>query len=139
LLFDTFSTETWFITGTGLIKNCCLVALDWLSWWVSLNECNVVNKFNECNIHSTTIIYLYKGYSMLMDEFGIYFTSEPGFIIFLRVRTTSSENIIKILSHEWNKLHIHQQSIEFSVYYIFFAFETCLFQIWMVLEQWHTA
>jgi hypothetical protein len=71
---------------------------------------------------------------MLFDEYEIYFTSETGFLIFSRVRSTS-ENIIKILFHEWNKFHIHQQSIEFSVYYIFFAFRTCLFQNWKVLEQ----
>jgi hypothetical protein len=40
-----------------------------------------------------------RGYSMLFDEYGIYFTSETGFLIFSRVRSTS-ENIIKILSHE---------------------------------------
>jgi hypothetical protein len=51
---------------------------------------------------------------MLFDEYEIYFTTETGFLIFSQVRSTS-ENIIKILSHEWNKFHIHQQSIEFSV------------------------
>ena len=71
---------------------------------------------------------------MLFDEYEIYFTSETGFLIFSRVRSTS-ENIIKILSHEWNKFHIHQQSIEFSVYYIFFAFRACLFQIRNVWER----
>jgi hypothetical protein len=65
---------------------------------------------------------------MLFDEYEIYYTSETGFLIFSRVRSTS-ENIIKILSHELNKFYNHQQSIEFSVYYIFFAFRTCLFQI----------
>jgi hypothetical protein len=63
----------------------------------------------------------------------MYFMSEAGFLIFSRVQSTS-ENIIKILSHEWNTLHIHQQNIEFSIYYILFAFGTCLFQIWKVLE-----
>jgi hypothetical protein len=62
---------------------------------------------------------------MLFYEYEIYFTSETGFLIFSRVRSTS-ENI-KILSHEWNKFHIHQQNIEFSVYDIFFAFEACIF------------
>jgi hypothetical protein len=60
---------------------------------------------------------------MLFDEYGIHFTSETGFLIFPRVRSTS-EDIIKILSQEWNKFYIHLQSIELSVYYIFFAFET---------------
>jgi hypothetical protein len=69
---------------------------------------------------------------MHFGEYEIYFSSETGFLIFLRVRSTS-ENIIKILSHEWKKFYTHQQSIEFSVYYIFFAFETCLIQIWKVL------
>jgi hypothetical protein len=71
---------------------------------------------------------------MLFDEYEIYFKSETGFLIFSQVQS-KSENIIKILSHEWNRFHIHQQSIEFSVYYIFFAFRTCLFQIWKILEQ----
>jgi hypothetical protein len=75
---------------------------------------------------------------MLFDEYGIYFTSETGLLIFSRVRSTS-ENITKTLCHEWNKFHIHQQSVEFSVYYIFFAFETRLFQIWKVLEHLHVA
>jgi hypothetical protein len=35
-------------------------------------------------------------------EYGIYFTSEKGFLIFSRVRSTG-ENVIKILSHKWNK------------------------------------
>ena len=65
---------------------------------------------------------------MRFDEYGIYFTSETGSLIFSRVRSTS-ENIIKILSHELNKFHIHQQSIECSMYYISFAFRTCMFQI----------
>jgi hypothetical protein len=67
------------------------------------------------------------GYSMLFDEYEIYFNRQD-FLIFSRVRSTS-ENIIKILSHKWNKFHIHHQSIEFSVNYIFFAFRICLFQI----------
>jgi hypothetical protein len=50
---------------------------------------------------------------MLFDEYGIYFMSETGFLIFSKVK----------------KFHIHQNSIEFSVHYIFFAFGTCLFQI----------
>jgi hypothetical protein len=49
---------------------------------------------------------------MLFDEYEIYFTSETAFLIFSRVRS------------EWNKFNIHQQSIKFSVYYIYFAFET---------------
>jgi hypothetical protein len=57
---------------------------------------------------------------MLFNEYEIYFTCETGFLIFSRVQSTS-ENIIKILS----KFHIHQQSIEFSIYDIFFA----LFQV----------
>jgi hypothetical protein len=36
---------------------------------------------------------LYRGYSVLFDEYEIYFTSETGFLIFSRVRSTSS--------HEW--------------------------------------
>jgi hypothetical protein len=63
---------------------------------------------------------------MLFYEYDFYFTSEKGFLIFSRVHT--SENI-KILSRKCSKVHIHQQSIEFSVYYIFFAFQTCMFQI----------
>jgi hypothetical protein len=74
---------------------------------------------------------------MLFDEYEIYFTSETGFSIFSRVRSTS-ENVIKILPHKWNEFHIHEQSIEFSVYYIFFAFRLCLFQIWKVLEHLHS-
>jgi hypothetical protein len=42
---------------------------------------------------------LYRGYSKLFDECGIYFMSEAGILIFSRVRSTS-ENIIKILCHE---------------------------------------
>jgi hypothetical protein len=42
---------------------------------------------------------IYRGYSMLFDEYEIYFMSETGFLIFSLVRSTS-ENIIKILSHE---------------------------------------
>jgi hypothetical protein len=57
---------------------------------------------------------------MLFDEYEINFMSETEFLIFSQVR---------------NKFHIHQQSIEFSIYYIFFALETCLFQIWKVLEH----
>ena len=38
-------------------------------------------------------------------KYGIYFTSETEFLIFLEVYGTS-QNILKILSHEWNKFHI---------------------------------
>jgi hypothetical protein len=44
-------------------------------------------------------IQINRGYLMLFDEYGIYFTSERGFVIFSRVNSTS-ENIIKILSHK---------------------------------------
>jgi hypothetical protein len=83
---------------------------------------------NFWKIQEQSVKDLNRGYSMHFDEYGIYFTSETGFLIFSRVRSTS-ENIIKILSHEWNKFHIHQKSIEFSVYYIFFAFEHVYFKI----------
>jgi hypothetical protein len=46
---------------------------------------------SECNVN--------RGYSMLFDEYEMYFMSEAGFLIFSRVQSTS-ENIIKILSHE---------------------------------------
>ena len=35
-----------------------------------------------------------RGYSMLFDEYGIYFTSETGFLIFSRVRSTSKNVMI---------------------------------------------
>ena len=38
-------------------------------------------------------------------EYGIYFMSETGFLIFSRV------------SHEWNKCHIQHQSIEYPQYF----------------------
>jgi hypothetical protein len=45
---------------------------------------------------------------MLFDEYEIYFTSETGFLIFSRVRSTS-ENIIKILSKsEINSIFINK-------------------------------
>jgi hypothetical protein len=46
-----------------------------------------------------------------------FISRETGFLIFSRVRSIL---FIKTLSHKWNKFYIHQQSIEFSVYYIFF-------------------
>jgi hypothetical protein len=33
------------------------------------------------------------------------------YLYFFNFQTWTSKNIIKILSHEWNKFHIHQQSI----------------------------
>ena len=57
-------------------------------------------------------------------EYGIYFTSKTGFIIFSRV-----QNINEILSHDWNKFHIRRKIIEHSVYHIFFGMWTRFFQI----------
>jgi hypothetical protein len=45
---------------------------------------------------------------MFFDEYGIYFTSETGFLIFSRVRSTS-ENIIKFcLTSEINSIFINK-------------------------------
>jgi hypothetical protein len=51
--------------------------------------------------HITKVVFydVNRGYSILFDEYEIHFTSETGFLIFSRVRSTS-ENIITILSHE---------------------------------------
>jgi hypothetical protein len=80
---------------------------------------------SECDIHVLYQMYI-KDIQCCFDEYEIYFMSET---------KEFHENSIKILSHEWNKFHIHQQNNEFSVYYIFFAFGTCLLQIWKVLEH----
>jgi hypothetical protein len=84
-------------------------------WWkTSKYKSSWMNKFSYLpHYHAIN-----RGYSMLFDEYEIHFMSETGFLIFSRVWSTR-ENIIKILSDEWNKFHIHQQSIEFSVYYTF--------------------
>jgi hypothetical protein len=42
---------------------------------------------------------IHRGYSMLFNEYEIYFTSETRSLIFSPLQSTS-ENIIKILSHE---------------------------------------
>jgi hypothetical protein len=96
--------------------------------WGGQNHPFISANRKPCYVKIKWFIFLYmifetfnRGYSMLFDEYEIYFTSETGLLIFSRVRS-SSENIIKILSHEWNKFHIHLQSIEFSIYYIFFCF-----------------
>jgi hypothetical protein len=63
---------------------------------IKMNAVYVIKRYY--NLHKTVLQLLNRGYSMLFDEYGIYFTSETGFLIFSRVRSTS-ENI-KILSHE---------------------------------------
>ena len=46
-------------------------------------------------------------------EYGIYFTIEREFLIFSRLRSTIEWKYFKILFHEWNKLHIPPQNIDF--------------------------
>jgi hypothetical protein len=55
---------------------------------------------------------IYRGYSMLFDEYEIYFTSETGFLIFSRVRSTS-ENIMS----EINYIFINK-----ALYFLFIIF-----------------
>jgi hypothetical protein len=58
-------------------------------------------------VYTRCVYEIHRGYSILFDE--IYYTSETGFLIFSRVPSTS-ENIINILSHKWNKFHIYSST-----------------------------
>ena len=67
---------------------------------MKITECEDIEFYSKDKLQYFTVENVIdRGYSMLFDEYEIYFTSETGFLIFSRVRSTS-ENIIKILSHE---------------------------------------
>ena len=64
-------------------------------------------------------------------EYAIYLMFETGFLIFSWKRSTRENIKIKILSHSWNRLNsiFSNKNIDFCVYYIFFVFGLCFFQI----------
>ena len=57
-----------------------------------------------------------------------FFTSVTGFFDIFITAKHEWKCKKKILSHSWNKFHIQIQTIEFSIYYVFFGFKTCFFQ-----------
>ena len=62
-------------------------------------------------------------------EYGKYFMSDTGFLIFSRLQSTSEDMKKNNPVSRVKKYYIFNvKSIEFSVYYNFFGSETCFFQ-----------
>ena len=78
------------------------------------------------NIYQTSIyreLMVFNGLTLNMVLFQKW---DRIFIYVSRLHSTSESIFFcKNASHEWNKIHIQRQKIEFSVYYIFFGFWIC--------------
>jgi hypothetical protein len=64
-------------------------------------ETNMFQKQRKCNKQKI---------QCFVDEYGIYFTRETWFLWYFH-SSFALVKILKILSHSWNKFHIHQKAL----------------------------